>query len=323
MARNRIRSVGLSVLVVAASWHAAARAQENLILTSLPVTYSLASSLAEGTSIAVENLPERGRRLGGLGNYFQSRGERLADTFMVADAVVTIGKLWPEDPLFTAARQFNIRIVDIDATKPWSTSLEGVSVAFEPLSDAPWEERANRSERRPSVFFWLSLANGARAADIVARDLMRLFPGDEAAIAENLDRLRAQLLELKREYEVKLAALPDVTVYALAPEFVYLAADMGLFVDGYFLKQDVDWSAADLAALESYLAGNEIGVVMHKWQPSEEIATAIAGAGAELVVLETLDAGIVEDGRLTPSSYTELMRQNLEAIHAALSAANE
>ena len=136
--------------------------------------------------------------------------------------------------------------------KPWSTTLEGVSVALEPNSDVGWIED-EPGDRVPSVYFWLSPANGVRVAEIIASDFGRLSPADSVQIGRNLADYRQQLLELKREYEVKLATLLDVTVFALAPEFVYLTSDMGLYVEGYFLKQDIDWTDRDLQEIESYL----------------------------------------------------------------------
>lgn len=298
-----------------------AQDDEVLVLTALPVTYSISHALADGTNIRVENVPERGRRMNALPNLLHQRVDQFTEQFAEADAVVTIGKLWSDDPLFVAVRSANIRVVDIDATKPWSTTLEGISVALEPRQNVPWVE-PSADERNPSLFFWLSPANGARMTEIIANDFMRLSPGDRATLEQNLNSVRRDLLDLKLEYELNLAELADVTVFALASEFVYLTTDMGLFVDGYFLKQDIDWVDEDLRNLEEYLRGNGIRVVIHKWEPDEPIQAAIRDAGALLVVLDPLDAGLVEDGRLAADSYLRLMRDNLDTLYEALRAAN-
>ena len=319
----------LATLTVVVGIGPAARAQGTadagsdavVVLTALPAAYSITSALVENTSITVENLPARPRPMSALGNYFESRAEQLSDQFENTQAVVTIGKLWNDDPLFTAVRAGNIRVVNIDASKPWSTTLEGVSVAFEPQSDVPWTE-LEQSDRVPSVYFWLSPANGVRVAEIIASDLMRLSPPDSAQVEQNLADYRQQLLELKREYEVKFATLLDLTVFALAPEFVYLTSDMALYVDGYFLKQDIDWTDEDLREFESYLTDNAIKVAIHKWEPDEPIQAAIDRADVNLVVLDMIDLGIVEDGQLREDSYIALMRTNLEALYTAFSAAN-
>jgi ABC-type Zn uptake system ZnuABC Zn-binding protein ZnuA len=320
----RARYLGLFFAVGLAAFGACADepARDVTVLTALPVTYSVASALAAGTHVTVENVPDNGRRMNAQQNYFAQQAPKLAEQFARADAVVTIGKLWQDDPLFVAARSANIRVVDIDATKPWSDTLEGVSVAFEPQDDAPWS--ADDAERAavPSVYFWLSPSNGARTAEIVGQDLMRLAPAEAPKIAANLAAYRRELLDLKRDYEAKLAALPDVTVYALGPGLVYLLTDMSIFVDGYFLKQDINWTEADLSSFSRYLKEHGIGVVVHQWEPSEPIKAAISSAGAKLVVLDLGDAGIVEDGRLVPDGYTRLLRSNLDALYQALLTAN-
>lgn len=293
-------------------------AQEaSLVLTALPVTYSLTSALLQNTTVAVENLPSRGRRLNGLSNYFSANAERLQSTFLAATAVVTIGKLWSSDPLYTAARQSNIRIVEIDATQPWSTSMEGIAIAQQPQQLAAWSEDID-AEKTDSIWFWLSLTNAVRATDIIARDLQRLFPDSATTIQTNQLELRNALLSMLREYELRLATVSDITVFSLAPELVYLTNELGLFVDGSFFKQDIDWTEADAQSFENYLRDNRIPVVLHKWEPNELISNAIAAAGARLVVMETLDAGIVEDGQIMDDSYMQLMRQNLEALVQAL-----
>jgi len=149
-----------------------------IVLTALPVTYSIATALAAGTHVTVQNVPDNGRRMNSQQNYFTLQAPKLAEQFSHAAAVVTIGKLWQDDPLFVAVRATNIRVVDIDATKPYSDTLEGVSVAFEPRTDAPWSKNADEGTPTPSVYFWLSASNVARAADIVGQDLMRLAPAD-------------------------------------------------------------------------------------------------------------------------------------------------
>jgi ABC-type Zn uptake system ZnuABC Zn-binding protein ZnuA len=323
----RVKDLGLlGVLVLATAGRAAADEPAGgvTVLTALPVTYSVASALTADTHVTVQNVPANGRRMNAQPNYFAQSAPRLAEQFAAADAVVTIGKLWRDDPLFVAARAANIRIVDIDATKPWSDTLEGIAVAFEPQSDAPWSESEAGATRaaEPSVYFWLSPSNGARTAEIVGQDLMRLAPADAPQIAANLAAYRRELLDLKRDYEAKLAELPDVTVYALGPGLVYLLTDMSIFVDGYFLKQDINWTDDDLASFSRYLKEHDVKVVVHQWEPSEPIKRAIAAAGATLAVLDLGDGGIVEEGRLVPDGYSRLLRSNLDMLYEALRSAN-
>jgi ABC-type Zn uptake system ZnuABC Zn-binding protein ZnuA len=317
-----------ALLSPAANGQEVGPSDETVVLTALPVLYSMAKALTQGTTTVVRNLPEAGRPMSSLESYFTLQADRLAAEFAAADAVVTIGKLWRDDPLYVAARGANIRIVEIDATKPWSTTLEGASIVLEPADDVPWaapgERGATDAARSPSIYYWLSLANGAQAADIVAADLMRLAPVDAPRIAENLAAFRARVLDLKRRYEAELALLADVTVFALTRDLVYLTTDLGVYVDGYFTKHDIHWTAADAEALTARLRERDIGVVLHRWEPAEPIAAAIAAAGAALVVLEVGDAGdpsMTADGTLAEDGYLRLLQADLEALTAALQAA--
>ncbi len=132
--------------------------------------------------------------------------------------------------------------------------------------------------------------------DIIAHDLEALFPDSAPAIGANLETLKRPLLELRGSYQDKIVAAGADVVFALTSDFVYLTNDMGLFVDGYFIKQDVRWTDKDLAALTKHLRDNGVKIVLHKWQPSEEIQkAAIDAAGAKLVVLDAGDPGVVVD----------------------------
>jgi hypothetical protein len=71
--------------------------------------------------------------------------------------------------------------------------------------------------------------------------------------------------------------------------------------------------------LTRYLEDHDIGVVIHKWMPSEAIAAAIDAAGAQLVVLESGDPGIVADDALAVDGLQQVLEHNLDAIVEALS----
>jgi ABC-type Zn uptake system ZnuABC Zn-binding protein ZnuA len=224
----------------------------------------------------------------------------------------------PGDPLYRFARNANIRIVDIEAAVPWSLSTPGVALADAPASNATWGKDADPVEPGVAPYFWLSVSNAIRMADIVAGDLAALFPANAAAIGKNLDTLKRSLLRLRGQYQNLLMETGSDTVYALTGDFVYLTNDMGLLVDGYFIKQDVRWTAADLAGLTKHLRDSHIKVVLHKWMPSEAIQNAVRAGGAKLVVLNAGDPGIVVDGSLAADGLQQLLRSNLEAIQSAL-----
>ena len=296
----------------------AGSASAETVLTGNQATYSLTSALVADTSIDVVNVPEDGRELSLLADYIARRTERFAPVFADADAVVSLTNALPADPLYRFAREANIRIVDIDAAIPWSVSMPGVALIEAPESNVAWGDDTDAAGEGSATYFWLSVSNAIRMADIIAHDLSALYPDSARGIANNLDRLKRSLLELRSNYQNRLIEIGDDTVFALTGDFVYLTNDMGLFVDGYFVKQDIRWTEDDLANLTRHLSDHGVHVVIHKWVPNEAIQAAVAAAGAELVVLATGDPGIVNGDTLAFDGLQQVLKSNLEGLTSAL-----
>jgi hypothetical protein len=287
-----------------------------LVLTGTQATYSLAKALTAGTPIEVLNVPPDGRQLTLLKDYIERRKAELAPTFARAAAAITLTNALPGDPLYRFARAANIRIVDIDAAVPWTLDRPGVALAVSPVSNVPWGEGdAVATETAP--YLWLSVSNAIRMGDVVAHDLAALFPDFAATIAKNGDELKRSLISLRNEYHNRLIAAGDDVVFALTGDFVYLTNDLGLLVDGYYIKQDVRWTADDLASLTAHLTERGIRVVIHRWVPSEEIRNAVRAGGATLAVLDTGDPGLVEDDVLAVDGLQRILRSDLEAVVTA------
>jgi len=321
---SRFRDCGRAARLLTAALALAAvsleaAAQPATVLTGNQATYSLASALTDGTPIEIVNVPADGREMSLMQDYIARRTDRLAPTFAAATAVVSLTNALPGDPLYRFARESNIRVVDIEAALPWSVSMPGVALADAPVSTVDWGSDPDPAEHVIAPYFWLSVSNSIRMADIVAHDLGELFPAQAPAITRNLDTLKRSLLALRSEYQNRLITAGDDTVFALTGDFVYLTNDMGLYVDGYFIKQDVRWTETDLAMLSEHLVDGDIKVVIHKWMPSDAIQAAVRAGGAELVVLESGDPGIVVDRELARDGLQQVLARNLEAISSALS----
>lgn len=308
-------------------------AAKPLVLTGAQATYSLTAALATGTPIEVRNVPADGRQFSLLKDYVQRRMDELGPVFGEAAAVVSLTNALPSDPLYRFARQANVRVVNIDAAIPWQLDMPGVALTPLPRTNAAWageavtaSETVAPGEGEPAAeasvapYFWLSVSNAVRMADIIAHDLAALFPDSAGAIARNLATLRHSLLGERDEYQRHLLASGSDVVFALTGDFVYLTNDLGLFVDGYFIKQDVRWTPEDLAALTRHLREQDIKVVLHRWQPSEAIQQAVRAGGARLVVLDPADPGLVKDRQLAVDGLQQILRGNLEALRQALAA---
>ena len=298
----------------------AAQPANAVVLTGTQATYSITAALLGGTPVEVRNVPEDGREMAVLGDYLARRKEALAPLFAAATAVVTLTNALPEDPLYRAARQANIRIVDIEAAVPWSPDMPGVALAQRPATTVAWGADPDPPAHAVAPCLWLSLSNVMRMADIVAHDLGALFPQWAAVIGANLDSFKRSLLRQRGEFQTRLIEAESDLVFALTGDFIYLTNDMGLLVDGYFIKQDVRWTPADLAALTRHLRDHGIQVVLHRWEPAAAIQNAVREAGARLVVLDAGDGGVVVDGRLVKDGLQQVLTKDLEAILAALRA---
>lgn len=290
-------AVLLSLLLV---FPALSRAQDDtttpLVLTAMAPVYHLTAPLLENTTIELQLVPEAPRTMAAQTTVFTRQAERYAELFRRADAVITIGKLWTSDPFYIAAREVNIRVVNIDASKPWSHELNGVAVAEVP------------GTATVSPYFWLSLSNVIRMLDIIGADLQRLYPDAQAVIRQNLQQQKASYGQMKNNFEQAFIKVDDPVVYALADEFVYFTRDLGIFVDAYQVKQDIDWTEADLTVLGEALDASGIEVVIHKWEPAEAIRQTVEDAGATLLVLDTLE---------TTADFRAGLQQNLDALLAA------
>lgn len=296
--------------------------ERSSVVTGTQVTYSLTAALLEGTGIETVNIPEGGRRLSGLKNYLDRRSDRFKETFERATAVVGFSNVIHSDPLYRFARQANIHLIYVDAAQPWRFDAAGVTLIDQPVNTVFWGDRETEKDKKSlqaqSNYFWLSVSNAIRMADLIGSDLVRVFPSQSDLIRQNLQSLKSELQTLNRTSQEQLLSAQDITVFALASEFVDLTNDLGLFVDGYFLKQDINWTEKDLAALTQRLSSREIRVVIHKWEPSEAIKAAISAAGAKLVVLNTGDLGITADRKLVSDGYQQILRSNIKTLVESL-----
>jgi ABC-type Zn uptake system ZnuABC Zn-binding protein ZnuA len=309
------------LLLFATSPSSAIDATDGLkVITGTQATYSITRAILDDTSIETINVPEDGRRFNSLKDYIERRAARFEPLFKSADAVVAVTNALPADPLYRFAREANINLVYIDAAQPWSLSSPGVALIEQPATNIDWAtDETDHVTVSDAPYFWLSLTNAVRMSDIVGGDLARTFPEFSELILANRDALKIELLALYREFQNQLLEVADISVFALANEFVYLTNDMGLYVDGYFLKQDIDWTKQDLDNLTAHLKSREIKVVLHKWGPSDAIQNAVAAADASIVVLDTADPGMTADRQLVPTGYQQILRSNLEKLLQALS----
>lgn len=298
-------------LLLSSSLTAFADAGRQQVLVALPAVYALTSVLSDGTAIEVVRVPQD------AAVPMESQAHALSrlapDVFQQATAVVSLRGLWHADPLYATARRHNLRIVEIDASHAWDSIKPGVAAIRAPADDVPWAA-VHKAEGDLSPYAWLGPVNAMRMSAIIAADLARLSPDDASRIERNLGGLEGRLRALKAKYGARLVHVTDLRVLSLASEFIYLFDEFGIYVDGWFIRQDIDWSDADRTALTQYLREREIRVVVHKWAPDARTVQAIEDAGAQLLILDTGNPGVLAD---PTNGYYVLMVANLNALLAA------
>ncbi|MBF8753798.1 metal ABC transporter substrate-binding protein [Pseudomonas guariconensis] len=243
------------------------------VLTTLPITHSLAQALLDGTSVQLKRAAPANLPATRQPSYFSGRGgASLHKAAQQADAVIGLRSIWRDDPLYPMARRSNIRIVEIDAARPVDGALPGIAVKGEDtFTDYPW----------------LNLTNLGRMADVVANDLERLSPADKPKIQANLTGLKRQLLTLAAEAQTQLAEVDNLSVVSLSDRLGYLAGGLNLDVVEQPLPADDTWGEAELKALGDTLKAQDVALVLHHRQPAPAVAEAIEAAGARLLVLDS------------------------------------
>jgi len=309
------RGLALLALLLGGAPSAFAQVGQQQVLVALPAVYALTAALGQGTHIEVVRVPMD------AAVPMESQANALSRlepaVFEKAVAVVTLSSLWRADPLYATARRHNLRIVEIDASHSWDSFKPGVAVTRMPSNDVPWAG-ARDGDGGPSPYAWLGPVNAMRMSALIAADLARLSPPDAPQIERNLAALDDRLRQQKADYGDRLLKVPDLRVLSLASEPVYLFGEFGVYVDGWFVRQDIDWTDADLAALTRYLRERDIHVVVHKWAPDARIAQAIKDGGARLLILDIGNPGMLANAA---NGYEALLSSNLDALLAAFAPA--
>ncbi|MEX0292314.1 metal ABC transporter substrate-binding protein [Pseudomonas putida] len=243
------------------------------VLTTLPVTHSLAAALLDGTAVQLKRAAPANLPASRQPSYFSSRGgASLAKAAQQADAVIGLRSIWRDDPLYPMARRSNIRIVEIDAARPVDGALPGIAVSGDDAYNA---------------YPWLNPTNLGRMADVLANDLERLAPADKAKIQGNLAGLKRQLLELTASSQTKLAQIDNLSVVSLSERLGYLASGLNLDVVEQTLPAEGKWDEAALKALGENLKNQDVALVLDHRQPDAAVAEVVKASGATLLVVES------------------------------------
>ncbi|HEK0908067.1 TPA: zinc ABC transporter substrate-binding protein [Pseudomonas putida] len=282
---------GAPTLALAAQPASSAAATQ--VLTTLPVTHSLAVALLDGTSVQLKRAAPANLPASRQPSYFEGRGgASLQKDARQATAVIGVRSIWHDDPLYPMARRSNIRIVEIDAARPVDGALPGIAVD---------------GDNAFASYPWLNPINLGRMADVVANDLERLSPADKDKIQANLAGLKRQMLELTSSSQTRLAEADNLSVVSLSERLGYLASGLNLDVVSQALPADGKWDEAALKALGETLKTQDVALVLHHRQPEPEVLKVIEAAGARWVVVDS-----------DPEDTVAGLRNSVDAVVAVL-----
>ncbi|MBC3467412.1 zinc ABC transporter substrate-binding protein [Pseudomonas sp. RW10S2] len=282
---------GAPTMVLAAQPASSAAATQ--VLTTLPVTHSLAVALLDGTSVQLKRAAPANLPASRQPSYFEGRGgASLHKDAQQATAVIGVRSIWHDDPLYPMARRSNIRIVEIDAARPVDGALPGIAVD---------------GDNAFASYPWLNPINLGRMADVVANDLERLSPADKDKIQANLAGLKRQMLELTSSSQTRLAEADNLSVVSLSERLGYLVSGLNLDVVSQALPADGKWDEAALKALGETLKTQDVALVLHHRQPEPQVLKVIEAAGARLVVVDS-----------DPEDTVAGLRNTVDAVVAVL-----
>jgi len=246
------------------------------ILTATPVTYMLATELTKGTDISTQYLPPKRYGISRLPNWFSSKGAALTEKAAIdAQVSITLGAVWPQDPLFVHARKGNIRMIEVDASQAISPRAQGVAaLRLEDGSISPYT--------------WLNPTNLTRMTAIVSQDLQKVWPQQAATIASNQQALMMSVRHLINQQQAVLLDNEIDSVVLLSSELEDFASGNQLFVVERLTKPELEWSEADKQALVELLTDDASLWVLTSKIISKQLKALVPNP-ARILTIDSID----------------------------------
>ncbi len=177
------------------------------ILTDTQANYTLTTLLTKNTGLKVKSVFETSKSM--ASNQVESfkQKEFSLEKYKDIVAVVDIKSIWPDEALYTFARNENIRTVEIDS----SHSFEDNSSLVIPL--------LTKKDNSYNEFIWLNFNNTKKMLKIIASDLIKMYPNKKEIISKNLDDSITKI----KDIEFKYLEITDIYgVITLSEDISYL-----------------------------------------------------------------------------------------------------
>ena len=271
---------------------------ENIVITSIQPLYSLTSYLTKGTDIKVYTPFGSDISMTMSKEAIREEGFNLAIA-KKAQAVVDIAKVWPEDVIYGKARMNKINIVEIDASHPYDEKM--TTLFFSDYSNG-----------KVNPYIWTGSKNLVRMVNIIARDLIRLYPNNKAKIEKNITKFTADLLKIENEANEKLLAVGEAEVISLSENLQYFLNDMNIYTEY------VDYDSVNAQNIVKLIKDKGIKVIVSDRWLKKDAIKALKEAGGEFVIINTLDIPMDKDGKMDPEAILKAFKENTDNLIEAL-----
>jgi hypothetical protein len=273
---SSLLSVSAAVLLLTATLGFSQKVSAADILTATPVTYMLATELTKGTDITTQYLPPKRYGISRLPNWFSSKGAALTEKAAIdAQVAITLGAVWPQDPLFVHARKGNIRMIEVDASQAISPRAQGVAALR--LDDGTI-----------SPYTWLNPTNLTRMTAIVSQDLQQVWPQQAGIIASNQQALMMSVRHLINQQQATLLDNEIDSVVLLSTELEDFASGNQLFVVERLTKPELEWTAADKQQLVELLTEDDSLWVLTSKRASKQLKALVPNP-ARILTIDSID----------------------------------
>jgi len=271
---------------------------ENIVITSIQPLYSLTSYLTKGTDIKVYTPFGSDISMTMSKEAIREEGFNLA-VAKKAQAVVDIARIWPEDVIYGKARMNKINIVEIDASHPYDEKM--TTLFFSDYSNG-----------KVNPYIWTGSKNLVRMVNIIARDLIRLYPQNKAKIEKNITKFTADLLKIENEANEKLLAVGEAEVISLSENLQYFLNDMNIYTEY------VDYDSVNAQNIVKLIKDKGIKVIVSDRWLKKDAIKALKEAGGEFVIINTLDIPMDKDGKMDPEAILKAFKENTDNLIEAL-----
>ncbi|PQJ85239.1 ABC transporter substrate-binding protein [Aliivibrio sifiae] len=229
------------------------------VLTATPVTYMLSSELLKETSLTTKYLPPNRYGIERLPNWFANKGSKaVQDSAKTAQAVVTIGAVWADDPLYVNARYSNIQIIEVDASQAITPRAQGVAALR--LSDGS-----------SSKYAWLNPTNLIRMVAIVSDDFQRIWPDKSEQIQKNQEQFMLSVRQLINQQQKVILDNDIDSVILLSEQLEDFASGNQLFVVDRLTKPALEWTEDDKAQLKELIEEDESVWIITTQKPNKQM----------------------------------------------------